>query len=201
MDTKPSVHSTTLPGIKRAAKTIKRERGISHAEALDAAAQAAGYQNFRHARNSMESVRATARQLTQPAATAVPTLHTSQPEVLTTTRSSPPVQTFQRRTFTPSAYTDNLRLRIRSNENMLQALLDGRITHMDYVASASNARSLAEASPSVFDGGLTGTGYGTSIHSASSLAREIEKLEQRIVQDGALLRMHEAKDQPDQAPT
>jgi len=199
MDTKPSVHSTTLPGIKRAAKTIKRQRGISHAEALNAAAQAAGYQNFRHARNSLASDRATAPQLAQPAATAAPSLATSQPEVPPTPRSSPPAQTIQRHPFTPSAYADNLRRRIRSNENTLQALLDGRITGMGYVASASNARSLAQAPPSVFDGGLTGMGYGTSIHSAASLAGEIERLEQRIVQDRALLRMHEAKEQLDQA--
>ena len=199
MDTKLSVQPTTLPGIKRAAKTIKRERGISHAEALDAAAQAAGYQNFRHARNSMASVRAAAPQLAQPATTAAPSLATSQPEVPPTSRSSLPAQTILRRPFTASAYADNLRLQIRSNDNTLQALLDGRVTGMGYVASASNARSLAEASPSVFDGGLTGMGYGTSIHSAVSLAREIERLEQRIVQDRALLRMHEAKEQLDQA--
>ena len=197
MATKSSVHPTTLPGIKRAAKAIKRERGISHAEALDAAAKAAGYQNFRHARNSMASDRPTAPNLAQPAATAAPSLATSKPEVPPTPRSSAPEQTIQRRQFTPSAYADNLRLQIRSNEDTLQALRDGRITSMGYVASASNARSLAEAPP-VFDGGLTGMGYGTSIHSAVSLAREIERLEQRIVQDRALLQMHEAKEQLDQ---
>ena len=199
MDTKPSVHPTTLPGIKRAAKTIKRERGISHAEALDAAAQAAGYQNFRHARNLMASDRATAPQLVQPAATAAPALATSQPEDPPTPRSSPPARTIERRPFSPSAYADNLRLQIHSNENTLQALVDGRITGMGYVNSASSVRSLAEAPPSVFDGGLTIMGNGTSIHSAVSLAREIERLERRIVQDRALLRMHEAKEQLDHA--
>jgi len=199
MDTKPFVKPITLPGIKRAAKAIKRERGISHAEALNAAAQDAGYQNFRHARNSMASDRATAPQLAQPAATAAPSLAASQPEVAPTPRSSPPAQTIRRRPFTPSASADNLRLQIRSNENTRQALVDGRITGIGYVASASNARSLAETPPSVFDGGFTGMGYGTSVHSAVSFAGEIERLEQRIVQDRALLRMHEAKEQPDQA--
>lgn len=199
MDTKPSVHPTTLPGIKRAAKSIKRKRGISHVEALDAAAQDASYQNFRHARNSMATVRTTAPQLAQAAATAAPSLATSQPEVPPTPRSSPPAQALQRRPFSSSAYADNLRLRIRSNEDIRQAMLDGRITGMGYGASAFNARSFAEAPPSVFDDGLTGTGYGTSIHSAASLAREIERLEQQIVQDRALLAMHGAKEQLDQA--
>ena len=198
MDTKSSVHPTTLPGIKRAAKTIKRERGISHAEALDATAQAAGYQNFRHARNSMASDRPTAPKLKQPAATAAPFLATSQSEVPPTPRSSAPAQIIERRPFTPSAYADNLRLQIRANESTLQALRDGRITGMGYVASASNPLSRAEAPPSVFNGGLTGMGYGTSVHSAASLAREIERLEQRIVQDRALLPMQEAKEQLDQ---
>ena len=199
MDTKPPVHSTTLAGIKRAAKAIKRERGISHAKALDAAAHAAGYQNFRHAQNSMASDRAIAPQLARAAATAAPSLATSQPRVPPTSRSSLLAQTLQRRSFAPSAYADNLRLRIRSNEDIRQAMLDGRITGMGYGASASNARSLAEAPPSVFDDGLTGMGYGINIHSAASLAREDERLEQQIVQDRALLRMHDAKEQLDQA--
>jgi hypothetical protein len=199
MDTKPSDHPTTLPGIKRAAKAIKRERGISHVEALDVAAQAAGYQNFRHARNSLASNRATAPQLAQPAATAARSFASSQPEVPPTPRLNPSAQTTQRRPFTPSAFADNLRLQIRTNESTLQALLDGRIAGMGYVANASNARSLAEAPPSVFDGGSTGMGFGAIIHSAASLAREIERLGQRIEQDRALLRMHEAKERPDQA--
>jgi hypothetical protein len=45
------VHPSTLDGIKRLAKTIKVERDVRHHQALDAAAQAAGYQNFCHASN------------------------------------------------------------------------------------------------------------------------------------------------------
>lgn len=42
---------TTMVGIKRLAKDIKAERDISLHEAQDVAAQQAGFQNFRHARN------------------------------------------------------------------------------------------------------------------------------------------------------
>lgn len=45
------IRPSTLDGIKRLAKAIKVERGVRHLQALDAAAQAAGYQNFRHAGN------------------------------------------------------------------------------------------------------------------------------------------------------
>lgn len=49
----PSINArpSTLDGIKRLAKTIKRERGIPHHLALDEASRAAGYQNLRHAQN------------------------------------------------------------------------------------------------------------------------------------------------------
>lgn len=40
---------STLDGIKRLAKAIKRERGVTHHEALDLAAQRARYQNYQHA--------------------------------------------------------------------------------------------------------------------------------------------------------
>lgn len=45
------IRPSTLDGIKRLAKSIKVERGVRHLQALDAAAKAAGYQNFRHAGN------------------------------------------------------------------------------------------------------------------------------------------------------
>ncbi|MCX5563773.1 DUF5623 domain-containing protein [Alcaligenes phenolicus] len=45
---------TTLAGIKRLAKSLKVERGIPHTKALDAAAQAAHFQNFQHARNVLQ---------------------------------------------------------------------------------------------------------------------------------------------------
>ena len=44
---------STLDGIKRLAKTIKRERAIPHHLALDEASRAAGYQNIRHAQDQM----------------------------------------------------------------------------------------------------------------------------------------------------
>lgn len=42
-----------MDGIKRLAKTISAEQGIKHTEALDQSARAAGFQNFRHARNAI----------------------------------------------------------------------------------------------------------------------------------------------------
>lgn len=45
---------STLDGIKRLAKKLKGEQHI-HARALDAAAQAAGFQNFRHASNVLRT--------------------------------------------------------------------------------------------------------------------------------------------------
>ncbi|MDH4874416.1 hypothetical protein [Pseudomonas sp. BN515] len=49
------IHPTTLVGIKRLAKTIKKAKGILHAQALDEAAKQAGYQNFRHAQRALSS--------------------------------------------------------------------------------------------------------------------------------------------------
>jgi hypothetical protein len=51
----PSINAqpSTLDGIKRLAKTIKRERGIPHHLALEEASRAAGYQNLRHAQNQI----------------------------------------------------------------------------------------------------------------------------------------------------
>jgi hypothetical protein len=45
------IRPSTLGGIKRLAKSIKVDKGIKHVRALDAAAQAAGFENFRHAQN------------------------------------------------------------------------------------------------------------------------------------------------------
>jgi len=47
-----TLRPTTNVGIKRLAKKIKAERGISHLNALDEAAKIAGFENFRHARNA-----------------------------------------------------------------------------------------------------------------------------------------------------
>lgn len=48
-DIKPS----TIGGIKRLAKGIKKARQIKHMEALELAAKQAGYQNYRHAQNAL----------------------------------------------------------------------------------------------------------------------------------------------------
>lgn len=44
---------TTMEGLKRLAKRIKRERGIQHADALEAAAQQAGFPSFKAARAAL----------------------------------------------------------------------------------------------------------------------------------------------------
>lgn len=44
-----SVRPSTIDGIKSLAKSIKRDKGIKHSEALECAAQAAGFNNFIHA--------------------------------------------------------------------------------------------------------------------------------------------------------
>lgn len=50
-----AIRPSTLDGIKRLAKSLKVERGIQHVRALDEAAKAAGFQNFRHASNVLRS--------------------------------------------------------------------------------------------------------------------------------------------------
>lgn len=52
-----AIRPSTLDGIKRLAKSIKIERGIKHIRALDAAAQSAGFQNFKHASNVLKDGR------------------------------------------------------------------------------------------------------------------------------------------------
>lgn len=49
------IRPTSVVGIKRLAKTLKAERGIPHLQALDEAAQIAGFENFRHASNKNPS--------------------------------------------------------------------------------------------------------------------------------------------------
>lgn len=44
---------TTLAGIKRLAKFIKRTQGTTHSDALDIAAEKAGFQNLRHAQSAL----------------------------------------------------------------------------------------------------------------------------------------------------
>lgn len=45
---------STIDGLKRRAKKLKREHGIPHHQALDAVAVAGGYQNYAHALRSIE---------------------------------------------------------------------------------------------------------------------------------------------------
>lgn len=44
---------STLEGIKRMAKRIKKEKGVKHSDALNEAAKVAGYENFKHAQNKL----------------------------------------------------------------------------------------------------------------------------------------------------
>lgn len=46
---------TTLTGVKRLAKQLKKTSGIKHSEALDLAAKSADCVNFRHAKNTLRS--------------------------------------------------------------------------------------------------------------------------------------------------
>ena len=50
-----AIQPSSLDGIKRLAKSLKTERGIQHVRALDDAARAAGFQNFRHASNALRN--------------------------------------------------------------------------------------------------------------------------------------------------
>jgi len=153
------IRPTTLAGIKRLAKTIKRARGISHAEALDAAANEGGFQNFRNARNILEP----RTSLTLPKAFPPPV---PQPETVGVT---PPAPSEPRRSLY-STYSENLRRRIESTENSLNALRAGRITGMGY----------GRDSPGPSD--------------PRSVAFEIRRLERNLEEDRALLRMNRTKE-------
>jgi hypothetical protein len=50
-----NIRPSSMVGIKRLAKSLKVERGIQHTQALDKAAQLAGFQNFRHASKLLDS--------------------------------------------------------------------------------------------------------------------------------------------------
>lgn len=43
------MHATTVNGLKRRAKQIKRSQNICHSQALDVAAQESGYNNYKEA--------------------------------------------------------------------------------------------------------------------------------------------------------
>lgn len=49
----PDVKPSTLKGIKKLAKKIKRRDGIKHTDALEDAARAAGYTNYQAAFNEL----------------------------------------------------------------------------------------------------------------------------------------------------
>lgn len=53
MNDKPQTLPSTMAGLKKAAKKIKRETGCSHTEALNRMAQRMGYSNFNHARKEL----------------------------------------------------------------------------------------------------------------------------------------------------
>lgn len=50
-----NIKPSTINGIKRLAKQLKKAHYISHSEALDLAAQKASFENFAHARNRLQS--------------------------------------------------------------------------------------------------------------------------------------------------
>ena len=50
-----SLKPKTLEGVKRLAKQIGKERGIGHAQALEAAAQQAGFANYQACRQALEA--------------------------------------------------------------------------------------------------------------------------------------------------
>lgn len=54
-----SIRPSSLEGISRLATAIKREKGIKHLQAMDEAAQRAGFQNLRHAQNVLGGTKAT----------------------------------------------------------------------------------------------------------------------------------------------
>ena len=50
-----NIHPSTIGGIKRHAKQLKKASGISHHEALDIAARSASFENFAHAHNRLQN--------------------------------------------------------------------------------------------------------------------------------------------------
>ena len=54
-----NVQPSTIGGIKRHAKQLKKANEVPHHEALDLAARNASYENFAHARNQIQSLNST----------------------------------------------------------------------------------------------------------------------------------------------
>jgi len=202
------LHPSTLAGIKKLASVIGRERGIPHHDALEAAAKQAGYQNIRHARRvlAQPSPSAPPAQEHAPARPGAPLpvaatapapepMPASPPPSQVTTPPAPAVAgRFQRSPFNASAHAANLREQIRSDENTLRAIRGGRITGMGYEVGPHNARAAYEADQAMGDGHLAGVDYNITFNSAASVAAEMQRLEQRVEQNRALLRMDEAKE-------
>lgn len=54
--THPTETRITVEYLKRVAKRMKKETGITHAEALDKAAQAAGFKNYTLAKRALDKI-------------------------------------------------------------------------------------------------------------------------------------------------
>ena len=54
-----NIQPSTIGGIKRNAKQLKKANGISHHEALNIAARNASFENFAHARNQLPNTNVT----------------------------------------------------------------------------------------------------------------------------------------------
>ena len=50
-----NIQPSTIGGIKRLAKQLKKANGVPHHQALDVAAQKASFENFAHARNQLQN--------------------------------------------------------------------------------------------------------------------------------------------------
>ena len=64
-----NIRPTTLAGIKRLAKEIKKQQGVSLAQAQDESARIADFQNFRHAQNSLNPAQRPVRAAVAPSPT------------------------------------------------------------------------------------------------------------------------------------
>lgn len=69
------VPPSTLRGIKRHAKQLKREKGLSHTDALNAAARECGYEDFHHARRSLKRTAPDSRPTPSPLEPQIVPIH------------------------------------------------------------------------------------------------------------------------------
>jgi hypothetical protein len=169
-----SLRPFTLAGIKKLAKSIGRDRGIPHYQALDVAAQQAGYQNIRHAQRDLRQEHSHAPVTQELLVVALPApvpepVAVSAPSTPTALAAPPPRG--PRRPFTAAAHAEMLLDRIADTENSLAAWRDGT---------------------------LTGSGYGPALASPASVAVEIQRLKRILAEDRSLLRMHQATERRQQ---